>query len=503
MNQQDDGHEKTSAVSRREILKLCGVAGGALQVGGMMGAGLAAGRDPMSYPGWESFEGATQFFDRKAHEIEGEAPGPVGQVRRPAKHTEYIFGRAGRFHGAMRRVRANENWEIPDLLELLPGELVEFYDAHPGTLELDIERETVLAAKAEEDREKYGEYFRLADAWSNAWADVFRSYPPRVERPSIESDFAGVHPQALAPKSPELAAQLIKKVAHHFGATLVGICKLNPAWVYDVDLRGEEGGPAEVPEHWTYAIAIGIPHEWEQVMSNPAHGTSYDAYARCAITAGRITAFLKSLGYPARPHHPPTAYDLIVPPILVDAGLGQQGRHGVVLAPEVGANLRAAVVTTNLEMACDRPIDFGAADFCVRCKICAEQCPSGAISFADSNEEMTTRGWRHWEIDGTRCFNFWQAAMGPTGCRLCIAVCPYSRRDNWVHELARNASGADSTGLVDEGMIWMQKKFFDAPSSEEYLPPPDGRFAGYRPAPSWLDLEQWFDVEVTNPQQGG
>ena len=31
---------------------------------------------------------------------------------------------------------------------------------------------------------------------------------------------------------------------------------------------------------------------------------------------------------------------------LVDAGIGQQGRHGYVISPELGSNMRAAVVTT-------------------------------------------------------------------------------------------------------------------------------------------------------------
>jgi len=312
-----------------------------------------------------------------------------------------------------------------------------------------------------------------------------------------------VHDTPLVPRSPELAAELIKKVAHHYGATLVGVCRLNPGWVYDVNVTGGERGAFEVPEHWRYAIAIGVPQEWDQVLSNPAHGTSYDGYARAAVASGRLTAFLRALGYPARAHHPPGTYDLIVPPILVDAGIGQQGRHGFVISPETGANFRAAVVTTSFPMAVDKPIDFGVEDFCNHCKICAEQCPSGSISMADSNEGMNHRGYRHWQINSTTCYNFWESAMGPRGCRLCIATCPYSRKNNWVHEMVRRASTTDPTGQVDKAMTWMQKKAFDAPGPEAYLPPPDGRFAGYRPAPEWLELENWFDVNVVSPQKGG
>lgn len=485
-------------LSRRQFIKIGGIAGAAAQVGGIAGAALQAGRDKGSYTGWESFEGTTQSVDRDALAIRGPAYEKSGATRRPSRQTEYVFGRAGLFRRAMR-----SGWQPADGAEALDEPLRSYYAAHPDVLAKDVARETEIGPRGREHHAKYDGYFRLANAWSAGWADTFSRYPPRPQGPPEEADFKGVAREKLVPRSPELAARLIKTVAHHYGATLVGITALNPDWCYAENVRGGQRGEFAVPAHWKLAIALGVPHEWDQMLSNPAHGTSYDAYARAAIAAGRLAAFVKALGYPARPHTPPTNYDLIVPPILVDAGLGQQGRHGFVITPETGANFRAAVVTTDFPMACDKPIDFGVEEFCKTCKICAEQCPSGSISHADSNAGMYTRGYRHWEIDQTSCFNYWQAAMGPTGCRLCIATCPYSRKSNWVHEAARELSGADPTGVADEVMTWMQKALFPAPGAQAYLPPPDGRFAGYRPAPEWLEVEEWFDVEVNNPQLGG
>lgn len=491
-------------VSRRELLKMGGVAGAALQVGGIAGAALEAGRSHRSYGGWESFEGDTQFFDRKPYEISGPAYEAIGQTRRPAKLTEFIFGRAYHFRQTLMQLgEGNPEWNEEQLLEALGEPYASFYRDNPEIFELDLKREREIFPKRVKDAEKYGAYFGLAEAWSNGWAEVFFHYPGRIQAPPEVSDFERMRPEPLVPKSPERAAELVKTVAHHYGASLVGIARLNPDWVYDVAVRGGDRGAFEVPPHWEFAIAVGVPHEWDQMLSNPAHGTSYDGYARARISAARLAAFIRGLGYPARAHVPPASYDLIVPPILVDAGLGQQGRHGFVITPEFGANFRAAVVTTSFPMAVDRPIGFGVDEFCRTCKICAEQCPSGSISFAESNEGMNTRGYRHWEINQTSCFNFWEQAMGPTGCRLCITTCPYSRKNNWVHGLARSASAHDPTGAVDHAMTWMQKRFFEAPAAQEYLPPPDGRFAGYRPPPEWLDIERWFDVDVTNPQIGG
>ncbi len=493
----------SQAMSRREMLKLGGAAGAALQLGCVAGAAFEAGRDRTSYPGWESFEGCSQVFDRPRFAIAGAPYVKVGPTRRPDKATEFVFARAHRLRRAMAGSEEHPGWCADDGIDALGEPLTSYYRDHPEVLALDLQRETVIFEKAAADREKYGGYFELAEAWSAGWADVFGRYPPQPEGPPEESDFAGIRSEPLPPKSPDHAAELIKRVAHLYGATLVGIARLNPDWVYDSNVRGGQSGPFAVPEHWEYAIAFGVPHEWDQLLSNPAHGTSYDAYARAAITAGRLTAFLRALGYPARAHCPPVDYDLIVPPILVDAGLGQQGRNGTVITPELGANFRAAVVTTNLPMTVDRPIDFGVAEFCTTCKICAEQCPSGSISFADSNQAMTTRGYVHWEINQTSCYNFWESAMGPRGCRLCIANCPYSRKDNWLHALARSASVNDPTGVSDRAMTWLQKRLFAAPEAPAYLPPPDGRFAGYRPPPEWLEISNWFDVRVTNPPAAG
>ena len=85
--------------------------------------------------------------------------------------------------------------------------------------------------------------------------------------------------------------------------------------------------PFDVPAHWINAIVVGVPMSWDATYANPNFGTSNDAYSRSRIIAYRLSAFIKSLGYAARPHTPGTSYDLMVPPIVIDAGLAEQGRH--------------------------------------------------------------------------------------------------------------------------------------------------------------------------------
>jgi reductive dehalogenase len=502
--------KKDKGISRRDLFKIGAIAGAGLQMTGFAGAGLAAGKNKRSYTGWESFEGVTQSFDRKSYELDEYPYKPVGPTRRPDKTTEMQFGRQAAF-----MPRYMFGWRPENGLDALGEPLASFYQENPEVLEWDLRNLEEFRPKAEEDKKKYGEFFTLAQAYQAGWENNYIYYPPEPQGPPEVSDFKiegqsmpGQPPkmtdirEPIPFKSPDHAAELIKKMAHIYGASFVGITKLNPLWCYANNVRGGPTGPFEVPKHWEYAIAMGIPQEWDQFLANPTLGSSVDAYCRLRMVSGRLAAFIKTLGYPARSHHPGVEYDLMAVAVAHDAGLGQVGRHGSIILPEVGSNVRLTIVTTNIPMATDKPIDFGVGKFCKTCKICAEDCPSGAISFDETPEKLTTRGWERWRIDTSKCAAYWAQNIGPGGCRLCLAVCPYSRKNNWMHNTSKMVDIKDPTGLVNDGLTWMQKTFFKGPGAQEYLPPPDGRFASYRPPPDHLDFEKWFDVKPRNPQKG-
>jgi reductive dehalogenase len=298
-------------------------------------------------------------------------------------------------------------------------------------------------------------------------------------------------------KDPAKTSQLIKEVAHQFGSTLVGITELNPDWVYLHPLRGRgfesQDEPLEIPAHWEYAIVVGSPMSWDPMYANPTYGTSNDAYSRSRIIATRLAAFIKALGYPARTHIPGNSYDLMVPPIAIDAGLGEQGRHGILITPEVGSNIRPAVVTTNIPMEVDRPIDFGVQDFCAHCSICSDVCPSAAIP----TEKTEVRGYLRYKVDTAKCQNFWNSNLGNTGCRICVSVCPYTRKANWLHRTALKVTANDPTGLSERALTALQKSFYEGPDPESYyMPSLGGENASYRDPPWWLKTEDFIDADL-------
>ena len=122
----------------------------------------------------------------------------------------------------------------------------------------------------------------------------------------------------------------------------------------------------------------------------------------------------------------------ILPPLAVRAGLGELGRHNILVADRFGSRVRIGAVTTSMELTHDTPADLGVDHFCTSCRKCAESCPSNALSLG---EKETIRGVAKWPTNAERCYGYWRTVG--TDCGICMAVCPFSHRDNWFHNLVR------------------------------------------------------------------
>jgi len=476
-------------VSRRQFLKATGAVSAVAGSAGLGFFGYAAGKDPNSYLGWQTQEGVNQYFDREKWAVDNPTYGKTGESMRADARTEVIFDRRSFL------MRQYKQGMVADDLE--QDYLREYYKNNPEDFELDILNMEEIMPKLRADMQEYGDRFILAEAWSNAMGAV--GPRPSNDAPEV-ADFPrrgrfGGPQEPLKMKSPEKTSKLIKKISHELGSTLVGIAKLNPDWVYLYPHRGrgfDPEQPIEVPKHWEYAIVVGTPMSWDPMYANPNYGTSNDAYSRSRIVAYRVASYIKSLGYAARPHTPGNSYDLMVPPICVDAGIGEQGRHSIVITPELGCNFRPAVVTTNLPLIPDKPIDFGVQDFCKSCKVCAEVCPSGAITMEDKTE---IRGYLRYQLNTAKCLNMWNSTMGSMGCRLCVASCPYTRKANWLHKTALKVTMNDPTNISEKVLTGLQKRFYPGPDPQDYyIPSLGGKNASFREPPWWLRTEDFIDI---------
>jgi reductive dehalogenase len=174
-----------------------------------------------------------------------------------------------------------------------------------------------------------------------------------------------------------------------------------------------------------YAMVASAPQ-------GPATMETAKEYALVAQAAVQLASWIRSLGYPALAHIDGN-YRVIAPLVARDAGLGDIGRMGLLMTPDLGPRVRLAVVTTDLPLLVDqRDEETSVLDFCRICKKCAETCPSRAIPFTDRQE---IDGALRWRIDSARCFRYWNV-IG-TDCGRCMMVCPYSHPNNAGHNLVR------------------------------------------------------------------
>lgn len=90
----------------------------------------------------------------------------------------------------------------------------------------------MLEPLQKENQEKHGLQWHLSRTWSSAYCGV---RPDRPDTPREDWDYGNTPDgEAMKFKTPDHASELIKKVAHTFGATLVRITKLNPDWEYAI-----------------------------------------------------------------------------------------------------------------------------------------------------------------------------------------------------------------------------------------------------------------------------
>jgi reductive dehalogenase len=120
--------------------------------------------------------------------------------------------------------------------------------------------------------------------------------------------------------------------------------------------------------------------------------------------------------------------------LLLAAGIGEVSRVGIILNPFLGLGFKAAAILTDMPIVPDKPIDFGLQNFCQNCKICAENCPSQAISTGD---KVMYNGYETWKLDTRRCASFNFTNKNGTMCNRCVKSCPWTNPPTWPHNLVR------------------------------------------------------------------
>ncbi|MEM7022785.1 MAG: reductive dehalogenase domain-containing protein, partial [Pseudomonadota bacterium] len=206
----------------------------------------------------------------------------------------------------------------------------------------------------------------------------------------------------IAPSAtdPQRNAENIKAASYFLGVDAVGISRC-PEWTwYSHDAVGD---PIDPPHDQAISMIIDQGFETMEGASGDdwiSVAQSMRAYLRFSLLGGVIAKQIRNLGYSAKAH---TVLDgeVLQPPLLLLSGLGEVSRIGeVILNPYLGPRLKSGVVTTNMPLAHDKPIDFGLQNFCEHCNKCARECPSGAIT---AGPKLMFNGYEIWKSDSQKC----------------------------------------------------------------------------------------------------
>jgi reductive dehalogenase len=230
--------------------------------------------------------------------------------------------------------------------------------------------------------------------------------------------------------------EVLCDMAETLGAVAVGCTTLPQEYVYTENGRFDEnyGESIDLDHEWAVVFLVEMDFdEMQAAPKAPVIRESARQYYRAARIAKTMTAVLEGAGYDARPQFD-AHYETILPPLAVEAGLGELARNNVLVADRYGSRVRIGAVTTDLSLPDDDPISLGVERFCRDCKRCATQCPSRALT---TGEKVDVRGTEKWPTDDARCYSFWRQAG--TDCAICMTVCPFSHRNSPLHNAVRRA----------------------------------------------------------------
>lgn len=303
------------------------------------------------------------------------------------------------------------------------------------------------------------DYALMAASWHTANVHGRASYQWELHRGMVRD--LGLH--ELGPWDPaelgmtwDEATLTVKHAALFYGASLSGVAVLNPLWLYsdrfsprkedrghaipvlsEGDRFGQTDEALYVPASMNRVIALAFEEDFYGIANSPGRLASAavgDGYSRMAFTAATLAEFIRGLGYRAIPAGNGTGLSI---PMAIDAGLGELGRLGLLITPKYGPRVRLAKVITDMPLTHDPPIHFGVTEFCETCLLCADECPSSAISKGprtwEGKSPSNNPGTLKWYIESEKCYDF-----NGFSCSNCKRVCPFTKPNNsWLHRIIR------------------------------------------------------------------
>lgn len=271
-----------------------------------------------------------------------------------------------------------------------------------------------LGAKAQRERTRFATKHPLSRSMVNS----IRAMVP------YQDGVVNAEADTSAYSDPAENAKAIKALSYFLGSDLTGICEIpRYAWYSHKD----DGTPIEM--YHRYAVVMLIDQGFETMEGASGDdwisgSQSMRGYQRGAEIAGIMSHLLGQTGFPARAQTNADS-DVLQIPLVLLAGLGELSRIGeLVLNPFVGPRFKSVVLTTDMPLEVDQPIDFGLQTFCQGCLKCARECPCDAIPFGD---KVMFNGYEIWKPDAERCARYRVTNPHGSACGRCMKTCPINK----------------------------------------------------------------------------
>ncbi len=347
---------------------------------------------------------------------------PLAASALTAKGFSYWLGQNGAQSGRERNRRAGRRTDLGPFAM----ETVKRVD-RPTTLIIDDEVprvpkraaffERALQGDLGEKSQKARRVFSFKHPLSLSQLHVIRAMVPYQDGPVAQVDTG---PYA----DPAANAKAIKSLSYFLGSHMTGICELPDYTWYS---HKEDGRPIE--PYNKYAVVMLIDQGFDTMEGASGDdwisgAQSMRAYLRGAEIASVMADLLRGLGFPARSQTNADS-DVLHIPLVMWAGLGELSRIGeLTLNPFLGPRLKTVVMTTDMPLAVDRPIDFGLQYFCNNCLKCARECPCDAIPWGD---KVMFNGYEIWKPDVERCTRYRLTNSKGSACGRCMKTCPLNK----------------------------------------------------------------------------
>jgi len=348
---------------------------------------------------------------------------PLARKALRKRGLRYWWGIRGATSGRERRRRAKRATHLSDY----PMEQVKRVE-RPTTLILDDEVPRVPKRAAFFDRALRGDLGAKTQAERNRFAFKQPHTSGMMAPMRAMVPVQGGEPDAAADPSthpdPAANARALKSLSYHLGAQVTGICEIpRYAWY------SHDGNGAPIEPYHKYAVVILIDQEFDTMEGASGDdwisgAQSMRAYLRGAEIAGVMGDVVRQLGFPARSQTNVDS-DVLHIPLMLHAGLGEMSRIGeLVLNPFIGPRIKTVVLTTDMPLEVDLPIDFGLQYFCGNCTKCARECPCDAIPWGP---KIMFNGYEIWKPDVERCARYRLTNSKGSACGRCMKTCPLNK----------------------------------------------------------------------------